>query len=85
MWIVMPAGRRVGATSTYAGKLYRTTGAPFNASPWDPASVQVFEVGTGSFAFSGSDAGLFTYNVNGISQIKAITRQVYAAPTTFCR
>jgi hypothetical protein len=85
MWIVMPAGRRVGATSTYAGKLYRTTGAPFNASPWDPASVQVFEVGTGSFAFSGSDAGLFTYSVNGISQIKAITRQVYAAPTTFCR
>ena len=85
MWVVMPDGRRVAATSTYAGKLYRTTGARFDASPWDPASIRVIEVGTGSFAFSGTDAGLFSYTVDGVSQIKAITRQAYSAPTTFCR
>jgi len=85
VWVVMPDGRRVGATATYGGKLYRTTGAPFNASPWNPASVGVVEVGTGTFAFSGTGAGLFTYSVNGISQAKAITREAYSAPTTFCR
>jgi hypothetical protein len=42
-------------------------------------------VGSGSFAFSGLNAGTFSYTVNGISQAKAITRQAYAAPTTSCR
>jgi hypothetical protein len=84
MWIVMPDGQLTGP-GTYTGKLYRTTGAPFNASPWDPARTVVTEVGTGSFAFSGLNAGTFSYTVNGISQAKAITRQAYAAPTTSCR
>jgi hypothetical protein len=83
MWIVMPAGRL--ANGAYSGALYRTTGAPFHASPWNPASVVVTEVGSGSFTFSGLNAGTFAYTVNGISQSKSITRQVYSAPLTVCR
>ena len=83
MWIVMPNGRL--ANGAYSGTLYRTTGAPFNAEPWDPSSVTVTEVGSGSFAFSALDAGTFSYTVNGISQSKSITRQVYANPRTVCR
>jgi len=85
MWIVMPDGQLGTTAGTYAGKLYRTTGAPFNASPWNPASVAVIEVGAGSFAFSSTNAGIFSYTVDGISQSKVITRQVYSAPTTVCR
>ena len=83
MWIVMPAGRL--ANGAYSGSLYRTTGAPFFASPWNPASVAVTEVGSGSFSFSGANAGTFSYTVNGISQSKSIMRQVYSTPLTVCR
>jgi hypothetical protein len=84
MWIVMSDGRQTTA-NTYTGTLYRTTGAPFNASPWDPAQTVLTVVGTGTFAFSGLNAGTFAYTVNGSSQSKAITRMVYANPRTTCR
>jgi hypothetical protein len=84
MWIVMSDGRQTTA-NTYTGKLYRTTGAPFNASPWDPAQTVLTEVGTGTFAFGGLNAGTFSYTVNGFAQSKAITRMVYANPRTTCR
>jgi hypothetical protein len=84
MWIVMSDGQ-LTSPGTYSGALYRTTGAPFNSSPWDPARTVLTQVGAGSFAFSGLNAGTFSYTLNGISQAKAITRQVYAAPTTACR
>ena len=85
MWIVMPEGRLGGTAPGYSGKLYRTTGAPFNANPWNPASIAVIEVGSGSFSFSDTNAGTFAYTVNGISQSKAITRQVYSSPPTVCK
>jgi len=85
MWIVMPDGRLDAATGRYSGKLYRTTGAPFNANPWNPASIAVNEVGSGSFSFTDLNAGTFAYTVNGITQSKAITRQSYAFPATVCR
>jgi hypothetical protein len=84
MWIVMPEGRR-DAAGAWSGKLYRTTGAPFDASPWDPARVRVTEVGSGSFSFASAEEGTFAYTVNGVSQSKAIARQVFATPKTVCR
>jgi len=62
---------------TYSGTLYRTTGPPLNAVPFDPALVQRVEVGSGTLSFSGGDNGTFSYTVNGISQTKSITRQVF--------
>jgi hypothetical protein len=82
-WLVMPNGART-APNTYTGAFYRTSGPAFSLSPWT-GPINVTEVGTGTFTFSGPDAGTFAYTVEGVSQSKAITRQVYAAPETICR
>lgn len=73
------------ATPTFTGTLYSTTGPAFNAVPWDPAQVKLTAVGSATFAFSDANDGTFAYTVNGVSQTKAITRQVFATPTTFCQ
>jgi hypothetical protein len=42
-------------------------------------------VGTGTLTFNGSGSGTFAYTVNGITQSKAITRQVFVSPGTVCQ
>ena len=83
MWLVMSAGAKTGAT-TYSGTLYRTTGPAFSASPWNPSGVTVTPVGSATFAFTDGNSGTFTYTVNGITQSKPITRQLYASPVPVC-
>ncbi len=83
LWLVMSDGAKT-APDTYAGALYRTTGPAFSAEPWDPAKVAVTQVGTATFAFSDGEHGTFTYTVNGVTQSKAIERQVFAAPVPAC-
>lgn len=81
-WLVMPSLNRQATTSRYSGEIYRTTGAPFNA--YDRARLQVIPAGSASFDFAGASTATFTYTLDGVTQSKAITRQVFAAPTT-CR
>jgi predicted esterase len=81
-WLVMSNGARTAA-NTYSGDLYRTTGPAFNATPW--GAVSVTRAGTGTFTFTGAESGTFAYNVDGVSQSKAIVRQSFAAPATVCR
>jgi hypothetical protein len=81
-YIVMSDGRRT-APGVYTGNLYRTTGPAFNAVPWVPAVAA--QVGTGTFTFTGSDTGTFAYTVDGISQVKPISRQPFTTPATICR
>ena len=83
LWLVMPAGVKTGA-GTYAGDLYRTTGPSFDAVPWDPSRVVATKVGSATFSFSDADNGTFTATVDGTQSVKAITRQVFATPTTVC-
>lgn len=83
LWLVMSDARRTAA-NTYTGIIYRTSGPPFNAVPFNPAAVVRTEVGTGTFTFGSADNGTFSYTVNGISQVKAITRMVYANPASVC-
>lgn len=80
MWVVMPRGDKTG-TNTFSGPLFTTTGPPFNASPWDPTKVAATQVGTATFAFADFGNGTFTYSVSGVTQSKAITRQVFRTPT----
>ncbi len=80
IWLVMSNGMRT-APNTYSGALYRTTGPPFNANPWNPAQVMVTQVGNATFTFTGPSAGTFAYTVGMVTQTKAITRQVYSTPT----
>jgi Big-like domain-containing protein len=81
-----PQGASRGAgEGTYSGALYRTTGPAFNAPKWDAARVSVTPVGSVSLAFSDGGNGVFSYTVNGVSQSKPITRQVFSSPATVCR
>ena len=84
MWLVMSEGRRT-TTNTYSGALYRTRGPAFNASPWDRNQVTVTQVGSATLTFSNANNGTFSYTVDGVSQSKPITRQVFANPVTVCR
>jgi len=84
MWLV---GSRVEKTgnNTYAGALYRTTGPAFDAVPFTPiTAANLTVVGNISLAFNDASNGTFTYTVNGVTQSKAITRQVFGSlPTCF--
>src|SRR5690349_11694141 len=83
MWLVATAGRT--APGTYAGTPYRTTGPPFNAVPFDPARAVATAGGTATLTFTDGNNGTFAYTVNGETQQKAITRQIFTAPGTVCQ
>lgn len=69
----------------YVGTLYRTTGPAFNAVPFNPANVVGTSVGTAALTFADGNNASFSYTVNGVSQIKPITREVFVAPGTVCQ
>lgn len=81
-WLVMSNLARTGTGHRYVGDIYRTNGAPFNS--YDPARLSVTRAGSATFEFSGASAGTFTYTLDGVTQSKAITRQVFSTPTA-CR
>jgi hypothetical protein len=82
-WLSMTANL-VGGGNKFSGTLYRTSGPPFSAVPFDPALVVPVAVGTGTLAFADSSNGTFAFTVNGISRTKPITRQVFG-PMPTCR
>jgi hypothetical protein len=83
MWLF--AGTPKTGLGTYAGTLYRTTGPPFNAVPFNPANVVATQVGTVNLTFTDGKSGTFNYTVNGITQTKSITRQILVPPGTVCQ
>jgi YVTN family beta-propeller protein len=84
MWLVGSDLARTG-NGTYAGTLYRTVGPPWSQSPWNPGMVARTPVGNATLTFENAGSGTFAYTVNGISQTKAITRQLFAEPPTVCQ
>ncbi len=74
-WLSMTANQT--AANTFSGTLYQTTGPAFNAVPFNPAAVIATPIGTGTLTFSDGNDGTFAYTVNGVSQTKAITHQVF--------
>ena len=74
-WLVMTAQK--SGPGTYSGTLYQTHGSPFYA--FNPATVTNSAVGTGTLTFADANNGAFTYTVNGTTQTKNITRQVFGA------
>ena len=73
------------APGVYAGALMRTRGPAFDAVPFAPAAVTATQVGTATFTFQDGAHATFAYTVNGVSQAKAITREVFVSPGTFCQ
>ena len=83
MWLVATAPKAVAGT--YAGILYRTTGPAFNSVPFDSARVLGTPVGSATFVFANGNSAIFAYTVNGVSQTKTITRQIFRTPGTVCQ
>ncbi len=83
LWLVGTANR--SAPGVFGGTLYRTTGPAFSAQPFDPAQVVATSVGTITLNFADGNAGTFAYTVNGVSQNKSITREIFRAPGTLCQ
>jgi hypothetical protein len=87
MWLVVTANKT--GPATYTGQLYRATrGPPFNSVPFPalatPGGAQGSNVGTATFNFVDGNTGTFSYIVNGVSQTKSITREIFAPPGTTC-
>ncbi|HEX8740960.1 MAG TPA: hypothetical protein VF925_12565, partial [Casimicrobiaceae bacterium] len=79
-----PPPQPKGTQSVWTGQLVRTTGPAFSAVPFNPALVTRSVVGTATFTFSDGANGTFAYTVNGVSQVKSFTREVFVAPGTAC-
>ena len=82
MWLVTTAPQT--ASGSFSGSIYRTTGPAFNTVPFDPSKVIPTAIGSASFAFSDGNNARFTYVVNGVTQGKNITREVFAGNGTVC-
>jgi predicted dienelactone hydrolase len=83
MWLVATA--TATSATQFTGVLYRTTGPPYNAVPFNRANVVATPVGTVTLTFQTGNLATFGYTVNGISQSKTITREVLRAPGTLCQ
>ena len=79
-WLTMTAAKT--AEGTYGGTIFETNGPAFNDVPFNPAFVTATAVGTGTLTFSDANNGSFAYIVNGVAQVKAITRQVFGPVPT---
>ncbi len=83
MWLVVTAPQ--ASAGVYSGTLYRTTGPAFNAVPFNPSSVVATAAGSATFTFANGNSAQFAYTVNGISQTKTITREVFSGNGTVCQ
>jgi hypothetical protein len=88
MWLVVTANK--SAPRVYTGALFRTIGGPpFNSVPFpplgSPGGATFRQVGTATITFSDGNNAQFAYTVDGVSQTKAITRQVFRPSGTVCQ
>ncbi|QJR11378.1 hypothetical protein DSM104443_02453 [Usitatibacter rugosus] len=82
-WLVMSNAERA-ADGSFTGKIHRVTGPAFDAVPFDPRLVTRTEVGTGTLTFTSATEGTFAYTLDGVTQSKPITRQVFGDVVPEC-
>jgi hypothetical protein len=82
LWLIAVAEDQ--GNGVWSGPISRVTGPPLSAVPWDPSEVVETIVGSTTITFSALDRAQFAYTVNGITQSKQITRQVFRSPGTIC-
>jgi hypothetical protein len=79
-WLSMTAAPPTVTTApatTFTGTLVQSSGPPFDSIPFNPSLVRSVAVGTGTLTFTDLDNGTFAYTINGATQTKNITRQVF--------
>lgn len=84
LWLVGSNVARTGP-ETFSGPLQKVSGPAWNAIPWNPNSVSRLTVGEVTLRFTDRASGTMTYTVDGITQSKPITRQVYSGPVSVCQ
>lgn len=86
-WLTVTADKV--APMKYAGQLYQTAGPPFDSVPFppigSPGGATGNVVGHASFDFANGNLAIYSYTVNGTTQSKVITREVFASPGTVCQ
>ena len=75
IWYIIPSGSWTDSM-TYTGPLYVTAGPSYTKS-FDPNQVQVRQVGSATLRFTTSNAGTFTYSIDGVSGTKSMQRQPF--------
>jgi hypothetical protein len=88
MWLVVQATKT--APGVYAGtQVYRLSGPAFNTVPFPPIGAPGGPtgviVGTATFTFANGNDATFNYTVDGATQTKSITREVFVTPGTVCQ
>jgi hypothetical protein len=84
-WL-MGSDLRRQPTGEFHGRLYRTTGRPFEHIADAPAIVgSPADVGEATFTFQDGENGRFDYTVDGVTQSKTITRQQFGTTAPLCR
>jgi murein DD-endopeptidase MepM/ murein hydrolase activator NlpD len=83
-WLV---GSNIARTpiGEYKGRLYRTTGVPFNNINMSQATTSVTDVGEITLKFIDGENAEMRYTVDQVSQTKSITRQTWASLKTICQ
>ncbi|HUP96996.1 MAG TPA: hypothetical protein VM073_03600 [Usitatibacter sp.] len=76
VWYVVPSGAWTSA-NVYSGTAYRTTGAPWIGSTYNPAALVPQAVGTVTLTFQDANHATMSYTVEGVTQSKAIVRQPF--------
>lgn len=82
-WLVGPEVRRQ-PTGEYRGRLHRTTGRPFNLIE-GAFSTSSVDVGSITLTFTDGEHARMEYTLDGVTQVKDISRQVFGSPATICR
>ncbi len=85
-WLIAQLEKTAGGV--YTGPVSTVTGPPFNAVPFPPGGSPGGAIespaGTATATFVNGNSATLAYAVNGVSQTKQITRQVFAPPGTVC-
>ncbi len=83
LWLVVAANKT--APGIYEGALLKAvSGPPFNEVPFVSAKVKGAAAGTATLAVSDGNNVAFTYTVDGVTQTKLVTREVFNPPGTVC-
>jgi predicted dienelactone hydrolase len=82
LWLSVTATPQSGA---YVGTLYQASGPAYDTVPFNPANVALMPVGSAALTFADGNSATFAYTAFGVSQSKAITRQVFQNPGTVCQ
>lgn len=77
VWYTLQPGNCTSsaAYTAYTGPIYKTTG-PYFRGMFNPASVGVTQVGTGTLQFRHADSGILNFVIDGVRTIKDIERQI---------